>query len=370
MWRHEIPKVFAKKYLEDPDMVSIHFELGRVGGDGHVCNMVMDTAFDRYEGGEGGTKNRCVFAEDPLTTGKRDRWLTEPGWRAFERKKNSALRKKVKRYLGSGTASVGPARVTRAAVAKEAARGRARFDLPPYQIRIKSMANDTELPGLKVNLQAARREISFEWQSMFDAFYSEAAMRLKKKHEAMAPLIRALQSDQDHSLVSIMKLVTRSRNTHRSSVKRIRRDRIKKQYLHKENHNLSFNDSQQFSKLAERSSLSRTTSFERHHKSARYAEDAEAKRIAKLYDKFGFRGRFDLDHEVMALIREDRGVREDDEGGLLALHDEMVKAEAEANKIDDDNDDDGDSTDGSWRRAPTGNLPRSMYSETTDDDED
>jgi hypothetical protein len=369
MWRYEIPKVFAKKYLEDPDIVSIHFELGRVGGDGHVCNMVMDMSFDRYEDGEGGPKSRCVFAENPLTTGKRDRWLTEPGWRAFERKKNSALRKKVRLFLESRSAGKGPTRVTRAAVAKEAARGRARFDLPPYQIRIQSMANDTELPGLKVNLQAARREISFEWHGMFDAFYSEAAMRSREKHEAMAPLIRALQSDQDHSLVSIMKLVTRSRKTHRASVKRIRRDRIKHQYLHKENHNISFNDAQHFSKIAERTALSRIESFERHHKSARYAEDAEAKRIAKMYDKFGFRGRFDVDHEVMALIRENRGVREDDESGLLALQDEMVKAEAEANKIDDD-DDDGDSTDGSWRRAPTGNLPRSMYSETTDDDED
>ena len=27
-WRSEIPKVFAKKYLENPDMVQIYFDLG------------------------------------------------------------------------------------------------------------------------------------------------------------------------------------------------------------------------------------------------------------------------------------------------------------------------------------------------------
>jgi hypothetical protein len=345
-------------------MVSIHFDLGRIGGDGHVCQMLVNMAFDRYEEGEG--KRRCVFAENPLTTGKRDRWLTEPGWQAFERKKSSALKKKIKLYLGSSGAGNGHARVTRATVAKKES-GRARFDLPPHQIRIKSKANDTELPGLKLNLQSARREISFEWEGMFDAFYSEESRRLTAEREIMAPLIQALKEEEDCSLVRIMALLTRSRKIYRASVKKIRRDRIKKWYTDKQL-DFAIDDRRYFNRAAERKALSKITSFERHHKSARHAEDNEAKRTAKLYDKFGYQGRFDIDHEVMALVRERRRVREDDEGGLLALHHEMVKAEGEAHRYRG-NDQEEDESDPGWRSVPTGNIPRSMYSKTSDDDE-
>jgi hypothetical protein len=61
-------------------------------------------------------------------------------------------------------------------------------------------------------------------------------------------------------------------------------------------------------------------------------------------------------------------VREDDEGGLLALHDEMVKAEGEARRYHG-NDEEEDESDPGWRSVPTGNLPRSVYSKTSDDDE-
>ena len=345
-------------------MVQIHFELGRVRGDGHVCKMELEMSFDRYEDGQGsGTKSRCVFAENPLTTGARMRGLTEPGWRSFERKKSSALRKKIKLYLGGGSGG------SAAAVAEGGRRGRC--DLPPYQIRIKSLANDTELPKLEVNLQGARREISFEWQGMFDAFYSEAAMRLEKERGDMAPLVIALEAEggDGSSLVSIVRLVGRSRKAYRASVKRIRRDRIRNHYLREANLNLSFNDKQHFSRAAERTALSGIASFERWYKSARYAEDAEAKRMAELYGRFGFRGRFDIGHEVTALIRESQGVGEDDKGGLLALYKEMVQADVEVSENEKDDDDDDSDEDKNWRTRPTGIIPRSMYRESTDDDE-
>ena len=49
-WRSEIPQLLAKKYLEDPATVSLHFDLGRVGGDSSIHNMAVDMVFDRYEG--------------------------------------------------------------------------------------------------------------------------------------------------------------------------------------------------------------------------------------------------------------------------------------------------------------------------------
>jgi hypothetical protein len=233
------------------------------------------------------------------------------------------------------------------------------------------MANDTELPNLEFNLQGARREISFEWQGMLDAFYSEAAMRSEKEQGDMAPLVNALEAEggDGSSLIGIVRLVRRSRKAYRASVKRIRRNRIRNQYLQEANLDLSFNDKQHFSRAAERTALSGIASFERWHKSARCAEDAEARRIAELYNEYGFRGRFDIGHKVMALIRESQGVGEDDEGGLLALYEEMVQADNEVRKNEKDDDDDDSDEDRNWRTRPTGIIPRSMYRESTDDDE-
>jgi hypothetical protein len=50
LWRFEIPKVFAKKYLEDPEMVVVRFDNDSSHG--------VDMSFNRYEGK---TDDRCVF---------------------------------------------------------------------------------------------------------------------------------------------------------------------------------------------------------------------------------------------------------------------------------------------------------------------
>ena len=367
-WRSEIPQLLAKKYLEDPATVSLHFDLGRVGGDSRIHNMAADMVFDRYEGE---SKERCVFAENPLTTGARIpiRHLSEPGWRAYERKKSAKLRRKVALYLGSSSANTNgdPAAAAAASAAKKGVRGRARFDLPPYQIHIKEMANDTELPNLKLDLSKPFREISFEWRGMFAAFSSEAAKQEKQERAITAPLIKILAEKpgpNPRSLASIMALVKRSNKARHASRKRIRRERIKNQFL--ERYAYEFPDGLFKANFVEHDSLFASERFERHCRIERLAEDSAAQQMARKYGDF--RARFDVGPEVMGLIRGYRGIRGDDEDTLRALYDEMKKAEVEARGLDDGYDD-LDSDDERMAFRVTGNLPRSVYDHSPEDEE-
>ena len=45
------------------------------------------------------------------------------------------------------------------------------FDLPSHIIRVKSVVNDTELPGLRVDF--VKKEVSFSWLDMFDRLFRE-----------------------------------------------------------------------------------------------------------------------------------------------------------------------------------------------------
>ena len=46
-----------------------------------------------------------------------------------------------------------------------------KFDSPKHTIRVKTLANDTELPGLRVDYK--KQEVSFRWLDMFDRLYRE-----------------------------------------------------------------------------------------------------------------------------------------------------------------------------------------------------
>lgn len=143
-WRSEIPKIFAKKYLENPDMVQIWFDLGceRIGGSN--CFMAAEMVFNRYEG-EANT--RCVFAEHSSTAGSTRRTSDKSSQR-YERVKTLLWRDGLSMYLGGD------------AGAREDG---GRFDFPPYQVRIKTRARDSELPKLAFKFN--KREISFEWDT-------------------------------------------------------------------------------------------------------------------------------------------------------------------------------------------------------------
>jgi len=170
-WRSEIPKIFAKKYLEDPDMVQIYFRCDTLIVEDVNREMGAEMVFDRYDGE---AKARCVFRENLLATGRKIDGNSEAFERQFGRNKSYAWRKGLEWYLGVKPGDY-PRRPREAGP---------RFDLPPYQIRIKTKANYTELPNLEFDVP--KREISFEWEGMFDRFYAEGERLDKRDHEIFA----------------------------------------------------------------------------------------------------------------------------------------------------------------------------------------
>jgi hypothetical protein len=210
-WRAEIAKVFAKKYLENEDMVQVYF----------LSNSSLKMVFDRYEEG---ARHRCVFNENPRIKGEAGELLITGCFRSiyeeYQRNSSDEMRKGIELYRGSKE--------------KES---RGRFDLPPYQIRIKMKANDTELPQLEFDFE--RREISFEWEGMFDRFYREAAGQEKREPSAMAEAVAWLDGES-RNVSNSLKLSDEKKAARKSIAKEIRRDRIKKWHL--ENHDFQFED--------------------------------------------------------------------------------------------------------------------------------
>jgi hypothetical protein len=193
-------------------------------------------------------KARCVF-KDPkrniASTVVLPRHL-EAFCRLSERAKLDAWRENLDKYLGpAGDPG-----------ARGEQQGR-RFDLSPHQIRIKTQANDTELPNLAFDFE--KREISFEWAAMFDTFYSERALLKKRKRDIKpGPSHRALR---------------------KNIAKEVRRARIKKWYL--ENHGVEFKDSQ-FEAEAENAALDAIEMYELCGDFRDCAEDSNAYWLAAL----------------------------------------------------------------------------------------
>jgi hypothetical protein len=218
-WRSEIVKVFAKKYLEDPDMVQVYFNCGRTIIEGVNCMMGVEMVFDRYAGQ---ANSRRVFAQSP-TTGRRTSRNSKAFNEQCDRTKFGAWQRHIEMYLGADPGARDDG---------------GRFDLPPNQVRMKSKANDSELPGLEYNLR--KREISFEWEGMFANFYREVAMLAKREHSIITESTQWLNGG-DTSIAGALALSKRNKETRRSCAKEIRRDRIEKLYL--ENHDWEFKES-------------------------------------------------------------------------------------------------------------------------------
>ncbi|KAM0697729.1 hypothetical protein Q7P36_002583 [Cladosporium allicinum] len=200
-------------------MVQVYFDCGQVVVENTYCDMVVEMVFGRYVGEN---KDRCVFTEGPATRGMHEiSWIPHhqfsPNYvQSCERERWAVWQRKIDLYLGADPAAK--------------AKG-GRFDVPPYQIQIKRSAADTELPKLEYDSQ--RKEISFEWQGMFDQ-----RQRVPKS---------------------------------------IRRERIKKWYLEK--HGRVFEDSS-FDLAAEQKALTSIESFRRYGHFKRFAEPVEELRDA------------------------------------------------------------------------------------------
>lgn len=120
MWRSEISKVFAKKYLENPDMVQVQFVLGDERIEGSECFVAAEMVFNSYEG-EG--NEWCVFTEHSSANG-RAREGSHEFSQKYERRKTRLWRDGLSVYLAGDPS---------------AREDGGRFDLPPYQIRISTL---------------------------------------------------------------------------------------------------------------------------------------------------------------------------------------------------------------------------------------
>lgn len=146
LWRSWIPKIFAEKYIQNPKMVSIQYELGTVQTGDRFNRLALVMSFDRFDPAD---RERCVFTQDKAYS---SRGVNTP---EAQKARFTWWAEAINEYLGDKSTPGG------------------RPDLPPHVIMLKSRANDTALPGLQVDTE--KREISFEWYGMLGAHLREAA---------------------------------------------------------------------------------------------------------------------------------------------------------------------------------------------------
>lgn len=321
MWRSEIPKVVARKYLEDPDMVQIYFDLGCERIEGSNCFMAAEMVFNRYEGE---AKERCVFTEHSSTGGSA-RMNSDEFSKKYERRKTLLWRDGLSMYLGGDPG---------------AREDGGRFDLPPYQIRIKSRARDSELPNLAFELN--KRELSFEWERMFTQFFLESTMLANLESKIMTESVQWLEEAGDRTITGALAHSKRRGEAMRDAARKVRRHRIKRFYL--DNHRWEFKDSS-FWKEEEDKALDAVKDFELKGDFTRCAEDTESKERAEAHAES--QDMFDVIH----VMRGVRGVREDDENGLMAMLMELMGAggpprgqagDDESYEYDEEDDEDSD----------------------------
>jgi hypothetical protein len=266
MWRTEIPKVFAKKYLENPNMLQIYYDCGMTGIAGCLCDMNAEMVFDRYEGAN---RLRCVFAENPLTTGAENRGLGEENDAEYRRQKYDNWRADIEFYLG----------VRRKYKKKERASPAGGFQRRIHQVRFKARANDTALPGLEFDF--ARREISFEWRRMFDAFCSEAVLLEERERGLLAGSSEQWLNEGKHSMAGDLAFSNTTKAARFSIAKEVRHERIERWH----HIDFEFKDAL-FDVKSEQYAIWALKWFEARGDFVRCAEDEEERMIADLMLEF------------------------------------------------------------------------------------
>jgi hypothetical protein len=234
-WRTEIPKVIAKKYLEDPVMVQIHSDCATSKDKRFTCLLGPELGFSHYKG----TGNdRVVFKPTYKGPAEPDHHEDECTT-LYTRAKNR------------GSRSLDDLRLP---IAHDHRRhfqqvGGKYVDLPPCQIRIKWVFNDTELPGLKVDF--AKGEISFEWQPMLELFYREAAV-LDRHDSLLATEAMKWLNEEDRSIAAVLVRTWKDRAARESRRMGLRRERIKDWYRNVHNHKHSGRFDATFEDMASR----------------------------------------------------------------------------------------------------------------------
>jgi hypothetical protein len=236
-WRSKIPKVIAKRYLEDPKMTQIHSDSETTEVEDLTCLMGSKLIFSHYDPSE---KARAVFKQCP------EEWRS--GHEHFCKVTREKAGEKKSRSLDDFHISAGLSDEGKCSFCFGSS-GSRRCDLPPYSIRIKCEANDTELPNLEVDF--ARREISFEWQGMFEMYFREAAILDRRYHDIATGALQWL----DREKPSMARVILRTWEDEKARMewrKEVRRNRIKRRdaEIHPASHSAPF-DTEIESKILE-----------------------------------------------------------------------------------------------------------------------
>ena len=158
-----------------------------------------------------------------------------------------------------------------------------------------------------------RKEISFKWEAMFNAFFREANELKKRGDENLEEETRNIQGIKDGKIgvteaTALNKKVQLRRRTNR---KQIRRERIQRMYYQRCNWEFKVS---MFDGWEENKRLDELEAFEVHGDFTRCAEDTEAEQLAKQHREM---------QENIGFLRDMQnieGVRDDDEEGLMDLY--------------------------------------------------
>jgi hypothetical protein len=208
-WRSEIPKVIAKKYLEDRGMTKIDskcWDNSRTA----ACFMGHKLGFSHYRG-----RDRMVFATigERIEGGDDDH---EDHRAECSQRWAYAIEARSKNINDFNSDKMCHECFDKA--------GGRRCDLPFYYINIKWDAIDTELSGLEVDFE--RGEISFEWEATLRSFYREAAVLDRRENELAIEAVRWFKNDKRLIASVLLRGLENGRKLwdYRNQV---RRDRIK-----------------------------------------------------------------------------------------------------------------------------------------------
>lgn len=203
-WRAEIPKVIAKKYLEDRHMMKIDsccpWNMRSV-----ACLMGRELVFSHYKG-----KDRMVFARSAERDENDHSWECTGHIARMEEARSGNINDFHDNFPTSCLECTDKA-------------GGKRCDLPTYYIQIKMEYLTTELPGLEVNFE--KGEISVEWKAMLTAFYREAAV-LKRHGDQLATKAIQWFREEKRSLASVVRRASEDRTAAWNYRKKVRDARV------------------------------------------------------------------------------------------------------------------------------------------------
>ncbi|KAI5365944.1 hypothetical protein Slin15195_G074710 [Septoria linicola] len=209
-WRAHVAETYLDLFVRHPKRTIIHFDCGWHYVQDRRCQFAVEMTYDRLDKNN---KARAVFKEgnDPNGTADFLQSGDEEYKSEYAKTKYEVIwRNNIEEYLDGA------------------------FDRTPYVISVKGLSLDSELPGLQFDTKS--REISFEWETMLNAFCQEYAELHKRDTEKMSRLA-AIGRDavssartEEAKATAMMNAVKALFGSKSSNLKDVRRHRIKKFY--------------------------------------------------------------------------------------------------------------------------------------------